>query len=195
MDYKKELNEKQYEAVSSQKQYLRIIAGAGSGKTRVLTYRIAYLIEQLNVRPYEIVAITFTNKVAKEMKERTSQLLPNYNLTGLTISTFHSFCAKFLRMEIDNLGYPKNYTIYDDDDTLRLIKMIGAEKGYKKTDEVYTFTISDENPTAEIVVENYPEVVVPSTGSHISMLPTIFGAIILISGVGFVYYNGKKEQQ
>ena len=136
MDYKKELNEKQYEAVSSQKQYLRIIAGAGSGKTRVLTYRIAYLIEKLNVRPYEIVAITFTNKVAKEMKERTSQLLPNYNLTGLTISTFHSFCAKFLRMEIDNLGYPKNYTIYDDDDTLRLIKMIGAEKGYKKTDEI-----------------------------------------------------------
>lgn len=136
MDYKNELNEKQYEAVSSTKQYLRIIAGAGSGKTRVLTYRIAYLIEMLKVRPYQILAITFTNKVAKEMKERTTKLLPDYNLTGLTISTFHSFCARFLRVEIERLGYPRNYIIYDDEDSLRLIKMIGIDKGYKKTDEI-----------------------------------------------------------
>ena len=135
MDYQKDLNEKQYEAVSSPKQYLRIIAGAGSGKTRVLTYRIAYLIEKFNVRPYQILAITFTNKVAREMNERTAALLPNYDLTGLTISTFHSFCARFLRMEADKLSFPKNYIIYDDDDTLRLIKMIGVDKGYKKTDE------------------------------------------------------------
>ena len=89
----------------------------------------------------------------------------------------------------------EQYTITDLEDGTYTVEEVSAPSGYKKTDEVYTFTISDENPTAEIVVENYPEVVVPSTGSHISMLPTIFGAIILISGVGFVYYNGKKEQQ
>ena len=136
MDYQNELNKNQFEAVSSADQYLRIIAGAGSGKTRVLTYRIAYLIDVFKVRPYEIVAITFTNKVAREMQERTSALLPDFNLAGLTISTFHSFCARFLRVEAEHLGIPRNYTIYDDDDTLRLIKMIGVDKGYKKTDEI-----------------------------------------------------------
>lgn len=75
MNYKNELNENQYKAVTSDAQYLRIIAGAGSGKTRVLTYRIAYLIEQMNIFPNKILAITFTNKVAKEMKERTIKLL------------------------------------------------------------------------------------------------------------------------
>ncbi len=135
MNYEKELNDKQFQAVSSERQYLRIIAGAGSGKTRVLTYRIAYLIEKFDVRPYQILAITFTNKVAKEMQERTSALLPGYNLSGLQISTFHSFCAKFLRCEIDHLGISSNYTIYDDEDSLRLIKMIGVDKGFKKTDD------------------------------------------------------------
>ena len=142
MDYKNELNKNQYEAVSSNEQYLRIIAGAGSGKTRVLTYRIAYLIDVFKVRPYEIVAITFTNKVAKEMRERTASLLPDFNLAGLSISTFHSFCARFLRVEAENLGIPRNYTIYDDDDTSRLIKMIGVDKGYKKTDEIVTLAIN-----------------------------------------------------
>ena len=135
MNYENELNQKQFEAVSSEDQYLRIIAGAGSGKTRVLTYRIAYLIEKLDVRPYQILAITFTNKVAKEMKERTISLLPDHDLSGLTISTFHSFCAKFLRCEIDCLDFPRNYTIYDDEDSMRLIKMIGQDFGYKKTDD------------------------------------------------------------
>lgn len=138
MNYQKELNQNQYEAVSSAEQYLRIIAGAGSGKTRVLTYRIAYLIDVFKVRPYEILAITFTNKVAKEMQERTASLLPDFNLSGLTISTFHSFCARFLRIEAEYLGIPRNYTIYDDDDSLRLIKMIGVDKGYKKTDDINT---------------------------------------------------------
>lgn len=135
MDYKNLLNEKQYEAVSSNEQYLRIIAGAGSGKTRVLTFRISYLIEKMHVFPNQILAITFTNKVAKEMKERTLSLLPNYDLSKLTISTFHAFCARFLRCEIDCLGYPKNFLIYDDDDQMRLVKMIGEDFGYKKTDD------------------------------------------------------------
>lgn len=135
MNYELELNEKQYEAVSASDQYLRIIAGAGSGKTRVLTYRIAYLIEVLKVFPRQILAITFTNKVAKEMNERAKGLLPNYDLTGLIISTFHSFCAKFLRCEIDLLDYPRNFIIFDEDDQMRLIKSIGEEFGFKKTDD------------------------------------------------------------
>ncbi len=136
MDYQNELNEKQLEAVSSSDKYLRIIAGAGSGKTRVLTYRIAYLIEKLEVEPYRILAITFTNKVAKEMLERTNKLLPDYDLTGLRISTFHSFCALFLRKEIDYLDITRNFVIYDEIDQKQLIKNIASSFGYKKSDDI-----------------------------------------------------------
>ena len=135
MNYKNELNENQYKAVTSEAQFLRIIAGAGSGKTRVLTYRIAYLIEHMNVYPSKILAITFTNKVAKEMKERTIKLLPDYNLRGLSISTFHSFCARFLRSEISELDFPSNFFIMDDTDSLQLIKNIGETFGFKRTDD------------------------------------------------------------
>lgn len=138
MDYQKELNEKQYEAVSTSSQYVRIIAGAGTGKTRVLTYRIAYLISEMGVNPYQILAITFTNKVAKEMKIRAINLLErsNINAQGLSVSTFHSFCARFLRSEIPALGYPSSFVIYDDDDTEKLVKSIAQNFGYKKNDEV-----------------------------------------------------------
>ena len=98
-DYLTELNEQQYEAVTSESQYLRIIAGAGSGKTRVLTYRIAYLLEEKLEKPWNILAITFTNKVAAEMKERAAKLVEK-NIKELSIKTFHSFCAYFLRHEI-----------------------------------------------------------------------------------------------
>ena len=130
MNYENELNRNQYEAVTSNAKYLRIIAGAGSGKTRVLTYRIAYLIEHFRINPYQILAITFTNKVAKEMKERTIKLLPNFDLAGLTISTFHSFCARFLRKEIDVLGITNNFLILDDEDQTRLLKNIATDFGY-----------------------------------------------------------------
>ena len=93
-DYLTELNEQQYEAVTSESQYLRIIAGAGSGKTRVLTYRIAYLLEEKLEKPWNILAITFTNKVAAEMKERAAKLVEK-NIKELSIKTFHSFCAYF----------------------------------------------------------------------------------------------------
>lgn len=135
MNYQEELNENQYKAVTSEAQFLRIIAGAGSGKTRVLTYRIAYLIEKREVAPYNILAITFTNKVAKEMKIRTENLIPDYDLRYLTISTFHSFCARFLRSEIGVLGFPSTFLIMDEDDSLSLIKTIGETFGYKRTDE------------------------------------------------------------
>ena len=115
MDYQSLLNEHQYAAVTTDSQYVRVVAGAGSGKTRVLTYRLAYLVGEKNVEPSSIVAIAFTNKVANEMKVRALSLLGR-NYAGLQVSTFHSFCAKFLRREIDVLGFPVNFTIFDDDD-------------------------------------------------------------------------------
>ena len=105
MDYATLLNDKQLAAVSTNSQYVRIVAGAGSGKTRVLTYRISYLIEKMNVTPSSIVAIAFTNKVADEMRVRALSLLHGLG-SGLSVSTFHSWCARFLRKEIDVINFP-----------------------------------------------------------------------------------------
>ena len=140
MDYSSLLNDKQLAAVSTHAQYARVIAGAGSGKTRVLTYRISYLISEMSVDPAKIVAIAFTNKVAAEMKDRALKLLSGVG-KGLTVSTFHSWCAKFLRKEIDVLGFPNNFTIMDDEDTETLIKNIGVELGYKRNDDVVKYAI------------------------------------------------------
>jgi len=135
MNYENELNKNQYKAVTSDAQFLRIIAGAGSGKTRVLTYRIAYLVEKMQVNPYNILAITFTNKVAKEMKLRTMNLLPSYNLNGLTIMTYHAWCARFLREEISVLGFPCSFIIMDEDDSLSLVKSVGELFGLRRSDD------------------------------------------------------------
>lgn len=132
-DYETLLNKAQLEAVTTSNQYVRIIAGAGSGKTRVLTYRIAYLIEHFNVNPSSILAVTFTNKAANEMKERVIKLLPGCS-SYLSVSTFHSFCAKFLRREAYLLGYPASFAILDDEDTEKIIKDIAANRGLKKSD-------------------------------------------------------------
>ena len=136
MDYKSLLNERQYEAVSTSSQYVRIVAGAGSGKTRVLTYRIAYLISEMNVYPNEILAITFTNKAAGEMADRASKLVDEIlgYTPRLNISTFHAFCSRFLRIEAGAIGFPTSFTIYDEDDRNKLLKNIGVEMGYKKGD-------------------------------------------------------------
>ena len=114
------LNPAQKEAVLSDDQYLRIIAGAGSGKTRVLTMRIAHLIEDEDVRPYKILAITFTNKAAKEMKERISKMIVTESQPW--ISTIHSLCVRILREDIMCMGYPRNFTIMDADDQKSLVK-------------------------------------------------------------------------
>ena len=135
-NYLNELNEQQYEAVTSRAQFLRIIAGAGSGKTRVLTYRIAYLIEQMGEKPWNILAITFTNKVAHEMKERAANLIEQ-NIKNLSIKTFHSFSAYFLRHEIEStLGYPSSFLIYDEDDTKEKIKQACVAFGLEKKDKM-----------------------------------------------------------
>lgn len=115
------LNDNQKEAVLSDDKYLRIIAGAGSGKTRVLTMRIVHLIEDEDVRPYKILAITFTNKAANEMKERISHMLEEAEAPRW-ISTIHSLCVRILREDIIYLDYPKNFTIMDADDQKSVVK-------------------------------------------------------------------------
>lgn len=125
------LNNMQKKAVLHDKGPLLVLAGAGSGKTRVLTTSIAYLIEEKNIDPRNIIAITFTNKAANEMKERISNLL-NMDVSHLWIGTFHSICARILRMNIDKIGYDKNFTIYDSSDQKTLVKEIINELGFKE---------------------------------------------------------------
>ena len=117
------LNEQQREAVQTTEGPLLILAGAGSGKTRVLTHRTAYLIDEMGVNPYNIMAITFTNKAAGEMRERIDAMV-GYGSESIWVSTFHSTCVRILRRYIDRLGYSTNFTIYDADDQKTLMKDI-----------------------------------------------------------------------
>jgi len=121
VDFKAELNQEQMEAVISDGVPLLVVAGAGSGKTRVITYRIAHLIKK-GVCPWNILAVTFTNKAAGEMKARIYNLLGEK--VGLNIGTFHSVCARMLRNEIERIGLKSNFVIYDALDQKYLIKQI-----------------------------------------------------------------------
>ncbi len=122
------LNEEQIKPVLDTEGAVLVIAGAGSGKTRVLTSRIAHLILQKNVSPSNILAITFTNKAASEMKERLIKIVGD--IEDMCVSTIHSMCVKILRRDIDKLGYDKNFTIYDDTDKERVLKRAFEELGY-----------------------------------------------------------------
>ena len=126
MDYLKGLNEPQYEAVTTLQGPLMVLAGAGSGKTRVLTMRIAHLITN-GVDPFQILALTFTNKAAKEMKERIAKVVGNSNARSLWMGTFHSVFARILRSEAHYLGFPSNFTIYDTQDSLNVLKKVLKE--------------------------------------------------------------------
>ncbi len=121
MELKSLLNKEQYEGAITIDGQLLILAGAGSGKTRVLTYRMAHMIEDMGIAPYNILAITFTNKAAKEMKDRVISLIGS-KAENMWISTFHSTCVRILRREIDKIGYTSNFTIYDTSDQKVLIK-------------------------------------------------------------------------
>ena len=129
MELKKELNPQQIEAVLDNSSSLLVFAGAGSGKTRVLTFKIAYLIREKNVDPFKILAITFTNKAASEMKKRIIALVGNVG-QYMWVSTFHSFCARLLRKEISKLGFTPNFVIYDSEDSLKLISRCIKDAGY-----------------------------------------------------------------
>lgn len=134
MDFLNELNENQRKAVQCTEGPSLVIAGAGSGKTRVLTYRIAHLLSQ-GIPAYKILALTFTNKAAREMQKRISLLVGAENASNLWMGTFHSIFSKLLRFEADKLGYTSNFTIYDTQDSKNLIKAI--IKDLKLDDKVY----------------------------------------------------------
>ncbi|TDQ51397.1 DNA helicase PcrA [Actinorugispora endophytica] len=121
------LNEHQRAAVTHSGSPLLIVAGAGSGKTRVLTHRIAHLLAERGVRPGEVLAITFTNKAAAEMKERIERLLGSRAANTMWVMTFHSACVRVLRREAGRLGYPSSFTIYDSADSQRLMQLVCRE--------------------------------------------------------------------
>ncbi len=132
------LNREQKEAVQQTEGPVLLLAGAGSGKTRVLTHRIAYLIDEMGIRPWNILAITFTNKAAGEMRERVNQLV-EYGADQVWVSTFHSACIRILRRHIDKLGFNNGFSVYDTDDQKVVIKSIAKQmnldpKAYKEYD-------------------------------------------------------------
>ena len=124
MDLLKELNPAQAKAVQALHGPVLVLAGPGSGKTRVLTYRIAYLVKECGIDPYNIMAVTFTNKAAREMRDRLEKLLGVSAAKELTLGTFHAICARFLRREAPHVGLSREFAIYDDDDQLALVKQI-----------------------------------------------------------------------
>ncbi len=127
VDFLKDLNKPQQQAVKTTEGPVMVIAGAGSGKTRVLTYRVAYLLSK-GVPPFRILALTFTNKAAREMRERIATLVDPSSAKGLWMGTFHSIFARILRAEADKLNYPSQFTIYDTDDSKRVIRKIVKEQ-------------------------------------------------------------------
>jgi DNA helicase-2/ATP-dependent DNA helicase PcrA len=130
-----QLNDKQAEAVLQTEGPVLILAGAGSGKTRALTFRVAFLIKEKKIHPKNILAVTFTNKAAGEMLHRIKELLglpiniPPYSAYLPHIGTFHSICVKILRQEIEKIGYDKNFIIYDETDQLALMKRVMGSLG------------------------------------------------------------------
>lgn len=167
------LNSEQYEAVTSVDNHVCIIAGAGSGKTRVITTRIAHLIQHHGIKDYRILAITFTNRAANEMKERLEKLVPNSNINAMTI---HALCVRILREEIKHLGYSNQFTILDTDDQKRIISNIIKDKkiemdNYKVSDvisfisnnkienistsEVYKYSKTDRSKLFAMLYEKY----------------------------------------
>ncbi|MDQ2693687.1 MAG: UvrD-helicase domain-containing protein, partial [Chloroflexota bacterium] len=121
------LNKQQLEAVTAGNGPILVVAGPGSGKTRVLTQRIAYLIAVEGIRPWQILAVTFTNKAAKEMQARVKALLPDQAIEGTLLGTFHSICARILRREADHLPIASNFVIFDSDDQERIVKAVIRE--------------------------------------------------------------------
>src|SRR6058998_437391 len=131
MNFLDKLNPEQREAVLHTEGPLLILAGAGSGKTRVITFRIAYLIGNGLAKPDEVLAVTFTNKAAGEMRERVQSLLGD-NADGVWLSTFHSLCARLLRREAPKIGLSRDFVIYDSSDQVAVVKQAQRELGIDK---------------------------------------------------------------
>lgn len=125
------LNENQRKAAEKIEGPVLILAGAGSGKTRTVTYRIAHMIKEKNISPLNILALTFTNKAAREMKERAEELIGEENSYNLVVSTFHSFAVRILKTYSERIGYGRNFNIYDVDDQKSIITKIKKEMNIK----------------------------------------------------------------
>ena len=143
MELLNQLNDSQREAVLYCDGASLVIAGAGSGKTRVLTYKIAYLLQEMGLKPWNILALTFTNKAAREMKERIGRLVGEEQARYLQMGTFHSIFARILRAEAQHLGYQSNFTIYDQADARSLVKSIIKEMGLEEK-EYKPSSVSDQ---------------------------------------------------
>jgi len=135
MDFLDKLNPQQRNAVTAADGPILVVAGPGSGKTRVLTQRIAYLIANEGVRPWQILAVTFTNKAARSMEERVKHLLPDQAVEGMMLGTFHSICARILRREAEHLPIESNFVIFDSDDQERIVK--GVIREFNLNDKLY----------------------------------------------------------
>ena len=164
MDFLQGLNDRQREAVLHTEGPLLIMAGAGSGKTRVVTHKIAYLLQEKNIFPGNVLAITFTNKAADEIKNRVSSLM-DVNVDKMWMGTFHSICVRILRRDIDKIGYERNFTIYDRDDQVTLIreciKEVDVDKAMYKEGAVLSrisgFKDSEVDPD-EYINANYGDI-------------------------------------
>ncbi len=127
MDYLNQLNPQQHQAVTAGNGQILVLAGPGSGKTRVLTQRIAFLVQDKKVRPYNILAVTFTNKAARQMESRLQKQLGEIQTADLWLGTFHAMCARILRRESDYLPIKANFVIMDSDDQENIVKRIIKE--------------------------------------------------------------------
>ncbi|MBQ5528358.1 MAG: ATP-dependent helicase, partial [Bacteroidales bacterium] len=134
MNFLDDLNTRQREAVTSTEGRVRVIAGAGTGKTKALTYRYAYLVNVLGIDPANILCLTFTNKAASEMRQRIAMMVHSGDYNDF-VCTLHGFCVKFLRKEIYRLGFPKSFTILDEEDSKALAKECMDELGIKRTEK------------------------------------------------------------
>ncbi|MEG0629404.1 MAG: UvrD-helicase domain-containing protein [Christensenellaceae bacterium] len=164
------LNDSQQKAVDTIKGAVLVLAGAGSGKTRVLTQRVAHLINDEKIAPWSILAITFTNKAAKEMQERISQVV-DVDLKSMWISTFHAMCVRMLRRYAQKIGYTSNFLIYDTDDSLRLIKKIIENLGLKENKSYAERYIKNliskyKNDSTTLNFEDYAEQKNPYVSEH-----------------------------
>src|SRR6202035_4966160 len=164
IDYSAELNEQQFAAVTAPPGPQLIIAGAGSGKTRTLTYRVAYLLEN-GIDPRNILLLTFTNKAARQMLDRVANLLP-IDASGIWGGTFHSIGNRMLRRHGSALGYSSGFTIMDREDQKDLINTVVANAGIDPTEirfpkgdvlaEILSFTINTERPIDQLLAEKFP---------------------------------------
>src|SRR5438045_7405993 len=164
IDYAAELNEQQLAAVTAAPGPLLVIAGAGSGKTRTLTYRVAYLLEN-GIDPRNVLLLTFTNKAARQMLDRVVNLLP-VDASGLLGGSFHSIVNRILRRHGSALGYSSGFTIMDREDQKNLIEAVVASAGidpkeirFPKGDvlaEIFSFVVNTENPLEELLAEKFP---------------------------------------